>query len=131
MTEAEKLALRCEAASGNDALDRSALIELFRAARPRASFANGRDSDSARNRFIRFWEDGACESAAMTLVPEGIGGDKLQIDLRRSFDGTGRCVLLDTLGGQDFGAEAATPALALCAAALRARAQTLTGDHAR
>ena len=65
--------------------------------------------------------------AAMTLVPEGIGSDLLYVRTERLHTGKGRAVLLDTLGGQESYADAATPALALCAAALRARATLAQG----
>jgi hypothetical protein len=60
--------------------------------------------------------------AAITLVPEGIGGELLSIMLHRSWRGDCSVKLLDTLGGQESVGKAATPALALCAASLRARA---------
>lgn len=60
--------------------------------------------------------------AAMTLVPEGIGDELLSLMLHRTWEGRIKIKLLDTLGGQEWHANAATPALALTAAAFRARA---------
>ncbi|MEW6627614.1 MAG: hypothetical protein AB1431_12595 [Pseudomonadota bacterium] len=60
--------------------------------------------------------------AAMTLVPEGIGETPLSVMLQRTWEGIGKVRLLDSLGGQVWDGNASTPALALTAAALRARA---------
>lgn len=59
---------------------------------------------------------------ALALVPEGVGSTSLSVMLQRTWEGRGRVRLIDSLGGQNWEGEADTPALALCAAALRARA---------
>ena len=60
--------------------------------------------------------------AAMSLVSKGVGDDFLRADLTRTYQGEGRCVLLDTLSGDDWYGEARTLPVAICVAALRARA---------
>jgi hypothetical protein len=136
MTDAEKLALWCEAASG-------ACREIDGAIKNIVGHGWDYSADwDYWNPFKREKESRpvahpytASIDAAMTLVPEGgrwwKAGDNAT--------GGSRMVVVDT--GEDgrwtvFG-ECPCPetvernALALCAAALRARAQTLTGDHAR
>ena len=120
MTE---LARRCEDAEGPADFDRDMLIDIFRTLRPRSSFANGGDSDEARNTFIRLWEGGAPLDAAMTLVPDGwsIGLG----DLRGYAPIIWRAHLRDhndpsASSRRWVEGHAKTAALALCAAALRA-----------
>jgi hypothetical protein len=129
-TEILALAARVEGASGaNYAL----FLEIYDALRPgeRASrFAKLTAEGPYKGRLGPADMDGyvqplggdptASLDAAMTLVPEGIGGEPLAIMLRCSWRGIGTVKLLDTLGGQEWGATAATAALALTAAALRA-----------
>ena len=64
--------------------------------------------------------------AAMTLVPEGVGGEPLMTKIMNVPFATRRppanCEIIDTLTGRGWTAEAAIPALALTAASLRAMA---------
>lgn len=67
---------------------------------------------------------------ALALVPEGVASTPLSVMLQRTWEGRGKVRLLDSLGGQAWDGEAATPALALTAAALRALAAIETGAAA-
>lgn len=116
------LAERCEQATGADALTRLDLLEMFRSAYPRAAFASGKASDAARNRFIWLWENGATLDAALTLVPEG---HDTQVHLYAGREGEGAVIVTPSKRIGLPRVFAATPALALCAAALKAHASTL------
>jgi hypothetical protein len=147
MTEAEKLALRCEAASGPC---RELDVAIFRAlgAPVPFQFANKLVAlayDETEQCYfapvgdmrVRYEPPAYTASidVAETLMPSDCGF------VMHSPIGKPPSVALQ-FGREDFPApktvdgwgdysKAATRPLALCAAALRARAQTLTGDHAR
>jgi hypothetical protein len=125
------LAARVEAASADD---EELFRDVFRTVFPKPERVwvtdnNGRWTpeyaawSNLQDIFYEFVEVGAFLDAAMTLVPEGAGGDLLHVIPERLFDGKGYATLADTLTGQQWRANAATPALALTAACLRARAQ--------
>ena len=71
----------------------------------------------ANQRFARLLNAGAYLDAALTLVPEGLA---VTLDTRAP----AAC----TIAGQDGWVYAATPALALCAAALKAHIERITHD---
>ena len=80
-------------------------------------------------RFVNMMDAGAFESAAMSLVPVGVEGLPLSFKLEHFHLGNGtrksRASVWCGLGGVsslDTATDAATPALALCAAFLRALA---------
>lgn len=119
MTDLLSLAARCEAAEGagqfNLLLDAFEAVKGARYTWTTTGFRWHDDWFAFEKKLNAF----AYESAAMTLVPEGWG----YIDFRRFDDGTVGCdmevigIVVDTIE-----ACAATPALALCAASLRALA---------
>ena len=81
--------------------------------------------------FAGFLDAGAYLDAALTLVPEG-----LKVELTIHEDGIGHCVLLqfdETVCKRQVVAESTaqkpTPALAVCAAALRARKESRDDSH--
>ena len=80
------------------------------------------------NSFAILIEAGAFLDAAMSLVPSGVGDELLSIMLKRSYRNDASVLLLDSLTGHQWHGDAATPALALTAACLRARALASTGD---
>jgi hypothetical protein len=79
---------------------------------------DGRCETNARFKFDRMLDAGAFESAAMTLVPEGHGGSFTFFK-----DGTAKAFVWQPYP-LAIEVRAATITLALCAAALRARATT-------
>ena len=123
----EALALRCEQATGPDReLDADIwLLCVPGAARKHTSYfhkASGRECviDETRDvtgRLIIVPAYSASLDAALTLVPDGSPASLIIFANKRSF---AECE-------DDNQREAATPALALCAAALRARAQMERG----
>lgn len=115
--ELNKLAERVEAAS--EAEQRAMLRLAFEAIHPvRPSGHNDRAWSAKCSLFDGFLDAFAWESAAMTLVPDGWG-----LKVRRwSADMTGAAGCYPP-GCAGEWINAATPALALCAAALRALAQ--------
>ena len=134
MTDLLQLAERVEQASGpNRALDAAIHVALFI-----PSERAGRiDVDELRG--VVGWHpiDGPYQSAvdakrftssidaAMTLVPEG--WERIQQEQARVSDGSVRCwATVDNWPASPR--RCATPALALCAAALRARAASNTGE---
>lgn len=110
-----KLAERAEQATADG--QAAVLREAFEAIHgPKPSRVHGGSPEltiwlSLFNPFFYMLEAKAFESAALTLVPKGVGW--------ALFDG--KTVLTPDKGAQFFG-DAATPALALVAASLRARA---------
>jgi hypothetical protein len=120
------LAERCEAATGRQ--QRALLIASAEA----ALIADGQDADTEDamgwlDRFEAFVEAGAFLDAAMTLVPEDRGPLRFFSLEHDAHDGARWIARFDSAGdecghGQTIYCEGNTPALALCAAALRARA---------
>lgn len=110
MSEILKLAERCEAASGaNYALER----EIAEAVGHPSAKASG---FQMQYEGVRLPSYTASLDAAMTLVPEGCD---VTLDVEK---GRGGAIVFDDLGVEGIGrSSAATPALALCAASLRAR----------
>lgn len=110
------LAERCEAADASE--QRELLWEAFLAlqARPDDHTPGVKEWSWLWNRFNLMTGAEAYESAAMMLVPEGYG-----VKVRRWVNGRGAAGCYPSESADDWH-NAATPALALCAAALRARA---------
>ena len=111
-----ELAERCEKATAEQ--QRELLLEAFETLT--AAFV----ATPSAIKFVRMLDAEAYESAAMTLVPEGWTYDAYQ-----GPSGQPHRWKLRTIGDGDkfyteVEAKAATPALALCAAALRARGQS-------
>ena len=106
-----ELARRCERASANEQAD--VLIDAYE-----AISRTGRADYDWATRFMRFIDAEAYESAALTLIPDWASG--------WSAYKSGTAVVWPPISSKQdgFGAQAATPALALCAAALKARAQS-------
>lgn len=104
-----------------DQIGREMLLEVFREAKPRTSFASGRDCDLARGQFIQLWEAGGPLDAAMTLVPEGWCIWQMgQVPDNGPLDKAFATLWQDGADNPAPHASAATMALALTAAALRA-----------
>jgi hypothetical protein len=134
MNEFEQLALRCEQASVEEQAD--LLEEAFRLCDPppKRMYANERrrqvtqpwaEWSDREERFMEmmYWQ--AYESAAMTLVPDG--WEFIRLERQRALpdvpDGwLFECVLMEPHGKGYSKTYAQTKALAICAAALRARA---------
>ena len=127
MDKAQILALadRVEALTGPD---RGVDEAIFEALFPRGGFDNIPEAMRYVPTHIqtivpRFT---ASLDAAMTLVPEGVGGEPLMTKIMNVPFATRRppanCEIIDTLTGRGWTAEAAIPALALTAASLRAMA---------
>jgi hypothetical protein len=118
------LAARCEAADGSE--QRELLISAWEAIHGPTMVAISPKHVRAADgwtRFQRMLQVEAYESAAMTLVPEGVGKELLTVRVERSFSGRSDALLLDSLTGAEAYSDAATPALALTAASLRALAK--------
>jgi hypothetical protein len=115
MSKLLELAERVEKLTGSD---REIFREVWLACCPRSSFATGRASDGARNKFMRLVDEGALLDAARTLVPPP---GKWSITAGQSGDWQA-CVWLKDGLALDW-RSSVTPALALTAAALRVRAQ--------
>lgn len=123
MEQLLELADRCEAATGaNYALE----VEIFKAINPMyADYVQGRGGlvhpyDGSDQRVLSDVRPGnytASLDTAMTLVPDG-----LKFEVTTTGYKPGATVCGNSLTGVHEGAYAATPALALTAAALRARA---------
>jgi hypothetical protein len=119
-----ELAERCEAATAEQ--QRELLEDAWAAIHGRAPRRN-RGGDNAVNRFVSMIDAKAYESAAMTLVPEGLHfglGDFY--DIKCAWAWCGR--MSGTLAIDEEIGSAATTALALCAAAMRALAR-MAGDE--
>jgi hypothetical protein len=115
------LAERCERAEASE--QRALLTQAFEVVHGRQLAAgweteDGRCETNARLKFDRMLDAGAFESAAMTLVPEGCGGSFTFFK-----DGTAKAFVWQPYP-LAIEVRAATITLALCAAALRARANT-------
>jgi hypothetical protein len=113
MTDLVELAERCEAATGPDReLDRC----LF-------AVAHGVERERVTGPLDISYT--ASLDAAITLVPEGMGIIELRFN-NSSRDGLWRAYLnvSPTADAVANGGDAATPALALCAAALRAQSES-------
>jgi hypothetical protein len=132
-----EMAERCERAEPSE--QRALLTQAFEVVHGRQLAAgweteDGRCETNARLKFDRMLEAGAFESAAMTLVPEGWAVERsgwhtiaephhAGFELwqyRKNADGEYRHSSSETITK----GSAVTAALALCAAALRARATT-------
>ena len=116
MTDLTELASRVEGLQGPD---RALMCAAFKAIFPEVStgaWGAIDEWDAAYDRFCAMLDVGAHESAAMTLVPEGFWSE---IGIRGNY---GTADLSGHLRGETYSefATAATPALALTAAALRA-----------
>jgi len=114
----QKLSARVEALEGPD---READAEIARACGaeygPKSGWCDNESGDywTVENCALHYT---ASLDVAMSLVPEGYGYEV------RSMDGLERHIagcFFDDTGEPDFWAQAATPAIALCAAALKAR----------
>jgi len=135
MTSLESLAAQVEAADG-PSRDLDGLIAKVLGEYPCwATKQNDRQpelfTDGAVGLRAREWlcpKYTASIDAAMTLVPAGVGDEPLSVLFQRTWRGQGRAKLLDTLGGQEAEASGNTPALAIAAAALRARVRSLVGE---
>lgn len=109
----EALALRCEQATAEQQYE--IILDAWVAVH---------GAETNWHPFIDILALRAYESAALTLVPEG-----LPFELTRTSDGRPdeAFVWSGKAMGHGYSAEAATPALALCAAALRASKDTSHG----
>jgi hypothetical protein len=104
----EELAAKCEQATAEQ--QAQLLREAFYALFP-AYLVEPRRDRSRKSRFIKMIDANAFESAAMMLAPEGW---QWRLEARNAKLQAGDLVIA---------ADGATPALALCAAALRAHAK--------
>jgi hypothetical protein len=117
----KELASRVETAEP-DSLSRQELVEIFRLCRPRSAFGSSEACDIGRELFIRFWIEGATESAAIKLMDA-------DWFWRVGHDGDGLIPLFNAdvmdAKGDRHTATAETASCALTAAALRAHAWNL------
>jgi hypothetical protein len=116
-------------------LPRELLLEIFRLARPRSSFVDGRACDKARHLFVSLWEAGGTVDAAMMMVPPEHTVQLSDWDHERLREmGPWQAIVLPlgARGGMQSYTfsnrcdHAATPGTALLAAALRANASLTT-----
>jgi hypothetical protein len=137
MTDLIALADRCEAAEGADRdLDEAIALALGWSSVPNPTFAGGLvgrwllPDGSMTGQIDALPKFTASLDAAMTLVPEGqasaVGTMAFRNDPRKPW----ACIWSEQ-GEPLWRADAATPALALCAAALRARASMETNHEGR
>ena len=124
--ELVKLAERAEAADASE--QRAILIEAWRQVEGGIcpELDAGNHLHPRYRQFADFIQAGAFIDAAMMLVPEG----RWEVGVRATLDGRGYAYISaprdeKNAGHLHYGATAATPALALCAASLRA---TTTGE---
>ena len=131
MSELLKLAERCEQATAEQ--QRELLAEAWTLTHGKPPRAN-RGGDNPENKFVALLNAEGFESAAMMLVPEGWGkmvGD-YWVDFEKKPPFVAECYDLSRVAQDDFAdgeliqTWAHTPALALCAAALRAIHSTST-----
>lgn len=120
MSELLKLAERCEKASGPD---RELFWQAYEAVFGKANAEiidqfPGHKMPDTWERFRKLLDAGGFLDAAMTLVPEGYSYGAGTTFYERK--GWAYCIEYGASGFKNI--DAATPALALCAAALRARA---------
>lgn len=121
-----RLAERCEAATAGDLVALSKLnADILRSLGWTSDDHNAYDPAGIRALSIPSYVTSV--DAAITPVPEGVGGEAMNASAGRVNEGNGRvrglASVSDSLCGPAYTGLASTPTLALCAASLRARAQ--------